>query len=215
MTHYWPVLLAYVIGATPFGYLAGKMRGVDIRDHGSGNIGATNVLRVLGKPIGITTLILDILKGLAPVLIAQAATDSTVVHILAAVAAILGHNYTFWLGFKGGKGIATSAGAIAPLFPLPLLVAVILWLSLFAITRYVSVASIFAALSLPVSFAAQSLRAERWDLPLFGFTVFLAAMATWRHRGNIQRLLRGEENRFEPRKKESPSINENRHDSQP
>ena len=215
MTHYWPVLLAYVIGATPFGFLAGRMRGVDIRDHGSGNIGATNVLRVLGKPIGITTLILDILKGLVPVLIAQAATESTIIHILAALAAILGHNYTFWLGFKGGKGIATSAGAVAPLFPVPLLIAVIIWLLVFAITRYVSMASILSAVSLPLSVAAQSLRANAWDFPLLGFTIFLAAMALWRHRDNIQRLVRGEEHRFEPRSKDTNSTEETRQDSQP
>jgi glycerol-3-phosphate acyltransferase PlsY len=215
MTQYWPVLLAYVIGATPFGFLAGKMRGVDIRDHGSGNIGATNVLRILGKPIGITTLILDILKGLVPVLIAQAVADSTVVHILTALAAIMGHNYTFWLGFKGGKGIATSAGAVAPLFPVALLVAVITWLLTFAITRYVSVASILAALSLPLAIALQNLSSGEWDLPLFGFTLFLAAMAVWRHRDNIRRLARGGEHRFESRRKEPKSAEETSQDSKP
>jgi len=199
----WVILLAYVIGATPFGFLAGKLKGVDIREHGSGNIGATNVLRTLGKPIGITVLILDILKGLVPVLIAQQIMDPehpcrSLVAILAASAAILGHNYPFWLRFKGGKGIATSAGAIAPLIPIPLAIALIAWLLSFAVTRYVSVASIVAAVSLPVTVAAQAMRSGKTDWPLLAFATLLAVMATWRHRSNISRLLKGEENRFEP-----------------
>lgn len=200
---WWTVLLAYVIGATPFGFLAGKLKGIDIRQHGSGNIGATNVLRTLGKPVGITVLILDILKGLCPVLIARsvAGPEGTLVAIFAAIAAILGHNYTFWLGFKGGKGIATSAGAIAPLIPVPFLVAVVLWIAGFAISRYVSVASILSAVSLPVTAAILMMREGQWDPPLFVFTLFLSIMATWRHRTNIQRLMKGEENRFEPGKK--------------
>ncbi|MCB1232694.1 MAG: glycerol-3-phosphate 1-O-acyltransferase PlsY [Verrucomicrobiae bacterium] len=198
----WSVFLAYVIGATPFGFLAGKLRGIDIRDHGSGNIGATNVLRVLGKPIGISVLILDVLKGLVPVVIAQRASggDSSIIPILAGITTILGHNYTFWLGFKGGKGIATSAGAIAPLIPIPLAVALALWGIAFAVTRYVSIASIAAALSLPVTATIQGLIAGSHDWPLLIFTLFLAVMATWRHRTNIRRLREGTENRFEPRK---------------
>ena len=205
MLEAWPAILAYVIGATPFGLVAGKMRGIDIREHGSGNIGATNVLRVLGKPVGITVLILDVLKGLVPVLIAKAVSDNSVVHILAAIGAILGHNYTFWLRFKGGKGIATSAGAIASLLPIPLVAAAVLWVLLFLVTRYVSVASIGAALSLPITVAIQSMLSGEWDYPILGFAIFLAAMATWRHRSNLRRLLAGEENRFEPRKKTKPA----------
>ena len=94
---WWPVPLAYVIGATPFGFLAGKMKGIDIRDHGSGNIGATNVMRTLGKPVGITVLILDILKGMLPVILALCVSESSIVPIAASIAAIMGHNYTFWL----------------------------------------------------------------------------------------------------------------------
>lgn len=205
MSEFWPVILAYFIGATPFGLMAGKMRGIDIRDHGSGNIGATNVLRVLGKPVGITVLILDVLKGLVPVLIAKAVSDNSIVHILSAIAAIVGHNYTFWLRFKGGKGIATSAGAIASVMPIPLAVALALWGLFFLVTRYVSVASIAAALSLPVTAGIQSMRAGEWDLPLFGFALFLGGMATWRHRSNIKRLIAGEESRFEPGKKSGDS----------
>lgn len=204
---WWPVLLAYLIGATPFGFLAGKLRGIDIREHGSGNIGATNVLRVLGKPIGITVLVFDVLKGLVPVVIAQAATkgESSVIPILAGIFTILGHNYTFWLKFKGGKGIATSAGAIAPLIPIPLAVALALWGLSFAITRYVSIASIVAAVSLPVTAFVQGLQAGSQDIPLLIFALFLAVMATWRHRSNIKRLANGTENRFEPKKRKAAS----------
>jgi glycerol-3-phosphate acyltransferase PlsY len=206
---WWTVILAYVIGATPFGFLAGKLRGIDIRQHGSGNIGATNVLRTLGKPIGIAVLILDVLKGLAPVLIARGVAgqgpNGSLVSIAAAVAAILGHNYTFWLGFKGGKGIATSAGALAPILPIPFFVAAGLWLASFAISRYVSVASILAALSLPVTASIQMALAGEWDLAVLIFAVFLTVMAIWRHRSNIQRLRNGQENRFEPGRKKPPT----------
>lgn len=110
--HWWPVPLAIFIGATPFGFLVGKMKGIDIREHGSGNIGSTNVLRTLGKPVGAAVLALDVLKGLVPVLIVKLVSDNSILHIATAMAAILGHNYTFWLKFKGGKGIATTAGAL-------------------------------------------------------------------------------------------------------
>jgi len=161
------------------------------------------VLRTLGKPVGITVLVLDVLKGLLPVLIARsvAGPEGTLVAIFAAIATILGHNYTFWLGFKGGKGIATSAGAIAPLIPIPFVVALLVWFAGFAITRYVSIASILSAVSLPVTAAILMIRADHWDVPLLVFTGFLATMATWRHRANIQRLRNGEESRFEPGKK--------------
>lgn len=192
----WPILAAYLIGATPFGYLAGKVRGIDIRQHGSGNIGATNVLRVLGKPIGYTVLFLDMLKGLVPVLIATRASDATAIHIATAVAAILGHNYTFWLGFKGGKGIATTGGAILPLIPWALLVAVTGWVLALLVTRYVSVASICAALLIPATLAVQMFWTGPWNPGIFAFGLFVCVLAIWKHRSNIGRLRRGEENRF-------------------
>ncbi|MEM1443646.1 MAG: glycerol-3-phosphate acyltransferase, partial [Verrucomicrobiota bacterium] len=127
LSQWWPAILAYIVGATPFGFLAGKMKGIDIRDHGSGNIGATNVLRTLGKPIGITVLVLDIFKGMIPVIIAKIVSEDSALHIATAIAAILGHNYTFWLGFKGGKGIATTAGAVIPILTIPILAAAAGW----------------------------------------------------------------------------------------
>jgi glycerol-3-phosphate acyltransferase PlsY len=202
----WPVLAAYVAGATPFGYLAGKLKGIDLRQHGSGNIGATNALRVLGKPIGITVLVLDMLKGLLPVLLAMKVGDQAAIHVATALAAILGHNYTFWLGFKGGKGIATTAGAILPLMPWALLAAVVTWVAVLLTTRYVSVASIAAAVVIPVALVVQSLLTTAWNPVILGFALFASTLAIWKHRSNIARLRRGEENRF-GRKSETPDAN--------
>ena len=207
------IVAAYLIGSIPFGFLAGKMRGIDIRDHGSGNIGATNVLRTLGKPVGISVLILDVAKGAVPVLLAQRFSDSSLIPIVTAVATILGHNYTCFLGFKGGKGIATSAGALAPLLPIPMLVALLLWIVLFFGTRYVSVASIGAAASLPITLGMLFATQKSRDWILFGFTALLAVLAVWRHRPNIQKLRNGTENRFVPKsKRENPGTTTASHD---
>jgi glycerol-3-phosphate acyltransferase PlsY len=193
---YWPVLVAYVVGATPFGFLAGKAKGIDIREHGSGNIGATNVLRVLGKPVGITVLVLDVMKGLVPVIVAKLVSDSSLVHIATAMAAILGHNYTFWLGFKGGKGIATTGGAILPIMPWALIAAVLGWIIVLKVSRYVSLASIAAALIIPLTLVIENLITGTWEWNIFGFGMFVCLLAILKHRSNIGRLLRGEENRF-------------------
>ena len=193
---YWPVLVAYLVGATPFGFLTGKMKGIDIREHGSGNIGATNVLRVLGKPVGITVLVLDVMKGLIPVIVAKLVSDSSLIHIATAMAAILGHNYTFWLGFKGGKGIATTGGAILPIMPWALIAAVLGWIIVLKLSRYVSLASIAAALIIPLTLVVENLITGTWEWNIFGFGIFVGLLAIWKHRSNIGRLLRGEENRF-------------------
>lgn len=195
------ILAGYFIGSIPFGYLAGKLRGIDIREHGSGNIGATNVLRTLGKPIGITVLILDVLKGLAPVLIAKHFSDNSLIHITTAFATIMGHNYTLWLRFKGGKGIATSAGALLSLITIPLGIAAIIWAVLFFTTRYVSVASMGAALTIPIATGILQQLQGNWNTPMFAFTLILAALAIWKHRGNIRKLCNGTENRFTPKSK--------------
>ncbi|MEM9283860.1 MAG: glycerol-3-phosphate 1-O-acyltransferase PlsY [Verrucomicrobiota bacterium] len=202
---WWPVPLAYFIGATPFGFLAGKIKGIDIRDYGSGNIGATNAIRVLGKPLGIPVLILDILKGMAPVVISLLVSENTVVPIATSVAAILGHNYTFWLGFKGGKGIATTAGAVIPILTLAILIAIIVWLVFVKVTRYVSVASIAGAISIPITVLTQNLVTGKSDLAVFLFALFVGALAIWKHRSNIARLHRGEEPRTKPKKSSTPS----------
>jgi glycerol-3-phosphate acyltransferase PlsY len=192
------ILTGYLIGAIPFGYLAGKLRGIDIRDHGSGNIGATNVLRTLGKPTGISVLLLDVLKGLVPVLLAKHFSDGSPIHIATAFATIIGHNYTFWLRFKGGKGIATSAGALLPLLLIPLGIAAVVWATLFFSTRYVSVASMGAALTIPIATAVLQGMQGNWDTTMLTFTFILAVLAIWKHRGNIRKLCNGTENRFTP-----------------
>jgi glycerol-3-phosphate acyltransferase PlsY len=196
-------LASYVIGASPFGYLAGKWHGVDIREHGSGNIGATNVLRVLGKRTGLPVFALDMLKGWLPVMITRWVLDARGIPsdwpaILAGVGAVLGHNFTFWLNFRGGKGIATSSGVLLALLPIPLAAALATWLLLFFATRYVAVASIGASVMVPSATVALYLLDWRWSPgpPLVLFSILIGALAVWRHRANIRRLLNGTENRF-------------------
>jgi glycerol-3-phosphate acyltransferase PlsY len=232
-------LIAFLLGSVPFGLFIARLRGIDIRQHGSGNIGATNVLRVVGKKHGIVCLLLDALKGFVPVVIALnlvqiegrkvgipvPALDGfalhlpaaeqlagQLVHVLTALLAILGHNYSPWVGFKGGKGIATSAGVLLGLMPFAVLLLIAVWLIAFAATRYVSVASIAAAAALPVLTHIGARfhkgpdgltlwQAGTWNKPLFVFSLVISALAIWKHRANIRRLIDGTENRFEPRKK--------------
>ncbi len=197
--------IGYLIGATPFGYLAGRMRGIDIRQHGSGNIGATNVLRVLGKPIGITIFILDFLKGIAAVFVARQlpqAVGSDLVAIAGGIGVILGHNFTFWLGFKGGKGIATTGGVLLALIPVTALIAAVTWVIVFKASGYVSLGSIAAAVSLPISTGA-AIAAGRGSWAMFAFALVACVLAIVRHKSNIARLLSGTEPRFE-RKSRAP-----------
>jgi glycerol-3-phosphate acyltransferase PlsY len=239
MHHYWSCpLLAFLLGSIPFGLIIAKSRGIDIRAHGSGNIGATNVLRVMGKKYGIPCLILDMLKGFIPVAIAVnliqingrpvqvplglpeawvmklAAADALkaqIAHIVTALAAVLGHNYSPWAGFKGGKGIATSAGVLLGLMPFAVLLLLAVWLLLFLTTRYVSVASIGASCVLPLltlwgSWHHGRIQDGTWNKPLFVFTIIIAVLAVWKHRSNIRRLMDGTESRFE-RKRSNQSSN--------
>ncbi len=194
------LIFGYVVGATPFGYLAGRARGVDIRQHGSGNIGATNVLRVLGKPLGIAVFILDFAKGLLASLAALLILGSPLTGVAAGLGVILGHNYTFWLGFKGGKGIATSAGVLAGLMPIAACVGVAAWVGVFFATRYVSLASLAAAVSLPIT-TGVALLAGAGSWILFMLAAIMCGLATWRHRSNISRLRAGTEPRFERKPK--------------
>ena len=198
------LLSAYVAGATPFGYMAAKWKGIDIRQHGSGNIGATNVIRVMGKKIGLPVFALDVLKGLLPVILARTwcasnGYDPTWPMLLAAFGSVLGHNFTFWLGFKGGKGIATSAGAMLAVLPVALGAAIFLWIILLFATRYVAVASIAAGISLPITVLTQRWLTGEPALPMLGFATVIGGLAVWRHRSNVQRLRQGTENRFVPR----------------
>ena len=193
---------AFLLGSIPTGYLVARAKGVDIRQHGSGNIGATNVFRTLGKPLGVFVFMVDALKGFAVVWLAgRFGGASDWVGIIAAVAVIAGHNYTPWLGFKGGKGIATSAGVLLALMPWAVLCIAIVWFVVFKVSRYVSLASISAATALPVAVAALWSAGCGGNGPLLGFSVLISALAIWRHRTNIQRLRAGTESRFEAKKK--------------
>lgn len=189
---------SFLIGSIPTGYLVAKAKGVDIRKHGSGNIGATNVFRTLGKPLGIFVFFADALKGYAAVWLATRGNEAIGPWpgLVAAVAVIAGHNYTPWLGFRGGKGIATSAGVLVALMPVAVPVAAIVWAAVFYTTRYVSVASIAAAISLPLAVGALWATGRGGSAPLLAFALLISALAIWRHRSNIQRLRAGTESRF-------------------
>jgi glycerol-3-phosphate acyltransferase PlsY len=198
-------LVAYLLGSIPTGFLVAKAKGVDIRTVGSGNIGATNVFRILGKPAGVFVLLVDALKGWAAVSIATPIIGRLLpgppvdyLQITAGITAILGHNFTCWLRFKGGKGIATSAGVLVALVPAALLVILAVWIILFLTTRYVSLGSIGASAALP--FATWF---TKHDVGLTVVTGALGALAIYKHRGNIQRLMNGTENRISFKKKES------------
>ncbi|MBT9140471.1 MAG: Glycerol-3-phosphate acyltransferase [Dehalococcoidia bacterium] len=186
------LLASYLIGSLSFGYMAGKLlRGIDIRQHGSGNTGTTNIQRTLGTAPAIIVLLLDIGKGLAAVLLARALTGAPGVEMLAGVLSVLGHNWPLFHRFKGGRGIATSIGVLIGLAWQVLLIAVAVGIIIIAVTRYVSLGSIIGVLLVPILMVT-------FDLPtlhiLFG--TVLAVFAIWRHRQNISRLLAGTENKL-------------------
>jgi acyl phosphate:glycerol-3-phosphate acyltransferase len=203
---------AYLLGSIPFGYLVAKAKGVDIRSVGSGNIGATNAMRVLGKPAGIFVLLMDAFKGwyacqvgilvfvhFLPYATIHSNTDVQnmaghveAFSIIAGIFAVLGHNYPCWLKFKGGKGIATSAGVFLALAPWAMLVALVVFILAVAVTRYVSLGSIAAAIALPVTVWVMTPK----NLFLGIVTTALGALAVYKHKSNIQRLMAGTENRL-------------------
>ena len=198
------IVEAYLLGSIPCGYLAGRLSGVDVRQHGSGNIGATNVLRVLGKPWGFAVFFADALKGFVAVRLAiylAAQTAATTAYtefyaILAAAACVAGHSFPVWLRFKGGKGVATSAGSLAGVTPIAAFSIFVVWLVVFTTTRYVSLASIIAAIALPVVVAGLVAMELTRGVVLFYFSVLMTSLVVWRHRSNISRLLKGTEPRF-------------------
>lgn len=185
------VLGAYLLGSVPFGLLIGWCRGVDVRERGSRNIGATNVLRVVGKVEAAGTLLLDGLKGAAPVLAARALAAGDAWVAAAGLSAFLGHCFPVFLRFRGGKGVATGLGAVLAALPLVGLTAVLVWLLTALCFRYSSLAALVAAGSIPVATAAREGRG-----PLLVFTVVLAALIVVRHHENIRRLWRGEEQKI-------------------
>jgi glycerol-3-phosphate acyltransferase PlsY len=194
---------AYIIGSIPAGYIAGRMRGVDIRNLGSGNIGATNVLRTLGKRYGYPVFLFDFSKGLISVALAififkqsDGPIGRDLCEIVAGVGAVVGHSYPVWLRFRGGKGVATSLGVLFCLIPLAAVIAVAVWLLVFWTSRYVSIASITSAVVLPVATGAIIYLRGANSAALVYFAACLAVLIVWRHRANISRLLNGTEPRF-------------------
>ena len=225
-------LLAFLLGSIPFGLIIARAKGIDIRQHGSGNIGATNVLRVIGKKYGISCLFLDALKGFIPTVVAisciryagmhnplaipglaafsQEFTIQTaqIFQVLTGLSAVLGHNYSPWIAFRGGKGIATSAGVLIALMPAAIVIIIVVWSAVFLISKYVSLASIVAAAILPLltlygSWFHGKIQDGTWNKALFVFTLIMAILAIWKHRGNITRLRQGTENRFVRKPKSS------------
>lgn len=215
---YWMLacLGSFFSGSIPCGVLIGRARGVDIRAHGSGNVGATNVWRVLGRPWGLLCFTLDVAKGAVPVALAgsiagllgtptqsMSPTDQAL-WLAVAAAAILGHVFCPWTGFRGGKGVATACGALLamwPLMTLPVVVALALWAIVAKVSRYVSLASILAALALPLAVLGRALAnhapvESAW--PTLAMTLALAALVIYMHKGNISRLRQGTENRISP-----------------
>lgn len=220
---------SFLLGSIPFGLLLSKMGNKDIRQHGSGNIGATNVLRVMGKRYGIPCFLLDFLKGVLPTLLgisllliakhsnplslaflqSYATTlpriEAQTLHVFIGLCAILGHNFSPWIGFKGGKGIATSAGVLLVFAPVAVLILLLVWLALFYSTRIVSIASIAAALCLPLTILSGSyfhgkIADQTWNKPLFFFSLAISLLAIYRHKSNIMSLFSGDEHQFSSKK---------------
>ena len=195
---------SYLLGSIPFGYLAGRLVGIDIRQAGSGNVGATNVVRVLGKGYGYPVFALDFLKGFGAVKISMLMAPGQppewnspeIVGILAAMFSVLGHLYPPWLEFKGGKGVATSAGALLALTPVATLIGVAIWIIVFWLTRYVSLASITAAVVLPIVILVVRSHDQNNGKPLVYSSACVAVVIVWRHRSNLSRLIQGTEPRF-------------------
>jgi glycerol-3-phosphate acyltransferase PlsY len=206
----WSLIIAccavgYFFGSFPAGYFAGRLAGVDVRSQGSGNIGATNVLRVLGKRWGYPVFAIDVFKGFAAVRLAFVLVEywpaaqpyAEHLAILTAMMSVVGHMFPIWLGFKGGKGVATTAGALFGLMPWVVPCIFLIWYIVFQTTRYVSLASIIAAVALPIVAAlfARWRFIDTWALVYF--CMLIMVLVLWRHRSNFSRLLKGTEQRFD------------------
>ena len=215
------LFLGYLFGSFPSGFVIGQCHGVDLRKAGSGNIGATNAVRVLGKKWGIAVLLLDALKGgLAVVCGFQVARflgapEQTVINagVISALFAVIGHNYPVWLNFKGGKGSAVSAGIMIALFPpLVFISGLAVWLALFFGTRYVSIASLGSAVALPTAAFALYFFGHgegflgQCDLVRAAIAGLMGVLAIWRHKPNIERLLAGTEKRFDRKSKKTTNV---------
>ena len=191
------VIISYLAGSIPSAYLAGKLRGIDLRQHGSGNLGATNVVRVLGPGIGAVVFIADLMKGFLPVYFLPRYTETLRPELWALVygaAAILGHVKPIFLLWRGGgKGVATASGVFLAFAFVPMLIAEVFWIAVFYFTRYVSLASLVGAAVLPIAILIFYREPQS---PVFIASVIIAAFVFWTHRANIGRLRRGEEHKF-------------------
>jgi glycerol-3-phosphate acyltransferase PlsY len=198
------IFLSYLAGSIPTSIIMSKLtRGIDIRDYGSGNAGATNVIRVLGWKIGLIVIIVDVGKGvLATLLISKLRIDPipishNLVQIFAGLSAVLGHIWTIFAGFKGGKGVGTAAGMLFSLYPIAGIICLLVFAVVLLGGRYVSVASMTAAISLPIVILILNILLDYYiSNELFYFAIFMAALIVFTHRSNIKRLIRGEENRI-------------------
>lgn len=197
------IVFSYLLGACPNAYVIGKLvKGIDIREHGSGNVGATNVFRVIGRRWGLCAFLLDVVKGVLAVTLWNYiapffGVDSVSLRFLFAcgIVSVMGHNWTVFLRFKGGKGVATTLGILLGLFPVPVVIAVVCAFAIIFITHYVSVGSICGAIIFPITFAI--FNRDMQDFPFFmGVICFVAAMLILKHKANIKRLLKGEENKI-------------------
>ena len=193
------ILGAYLIGGIPFGFLIGKLRGIDVRTVGSKNIGATNVFRTVGKKWGLLAFFCDVMKGLVPTLVAKMLYAETmpVMPILVGILCVVGHMLTPYMKFRGGKGVATAFGALIALMPATVGIAFALFAVTFACSNYISLGSCVAATSLAVMVWVPFLdHAGYNDLPLCILVTLIAAFIVWKHRSNIGRLVRGNENKI-------------------
>jgi glycerol-3-phosphate acyltransferase PlsY len=191
------VIISYLAGSIPSAYLAGKFRGIDLRQHGSGNLGATNVVRVLGPKIGAVVFIADLMKGFLPVYFLPRYTETLRPELWAlayGAAAIIGHVKPIFLLWRGGgKGVATASGVFLAFALVPMLIAEVVWIAVFYFTRYVSLASLAGAAILPIAILILYRDPQS---PVFIASVIIAVFVFWTHRANIGRLRRGEEHKF-------------------
>ena len=200
-------LLAYLIGGIPTSFIAGKLKGIDITKHGSGNSGATNALRVLGTKIGVTVMLLDAFKGIVAILVGRwilsllSIEVTQIYDITLGVTAILGHVFSIYLKFKGGKGVATAAGVYGLLSPITLLIALAAFIIVVAVTRYVSLGSIIAAIVLVISQLVMNYLSNFEQLSILILTIFVALFIILKHKQNISRLIKGNENKLVFKKK--------------
>lgn len=204
-------IISYFIGSIPFGFLIAKtVKGVDIRQIGSGNPGATNVSRVLGKPYGILVFILDMLKGFLPVFIFDrmfADYSHSLAVILCGAGVICGHTFPVFLGFKGGKAAATGCGVFLWLAPLPLIISAGIWLLTVYISRYISLGSILSSIALVTCLIVLGKDPFGKGIPLTLFSIFISALLIIRHKSNIKRLLNGTESKIGSKIKADVSAN--------